>query len=89
MIYQRYDEGNRDMTTGRAPLGTWRKSSYSLNEDSYCVEVADFPDSVGVRDSKNRQLAHLTFASGGWSAFLGSVKAGRFSSAARSLTAGD
>lgn len=65
------------MSKSERPTGMWRKSSYSGNEDSYCVEVAEFLKLVGVRDSKDRAHAQLAFAPGAWSAFLGFVKAGR------------
>ncbi|MWA04561.1 DUF397 domain-containing protein [Actinomadura sp. LD22] len=38
----------------------WRKSSHSGPEQGDCVEVADVASGVGVRDSKNPQLGHLT-----------------------------
>ncbi|MEU2930984.1 DUF397 domain-containing protein [Streptomyces sp. NPDC007251] len=66
----------------------WRKSTYSGNEDSHCVEVVGFPKSIGVRDSKNRRLAPLAFAPGEWSACLASVKAGRFGTRAEGRTVG-
>ncbi|TDB93107.1 DUF397 domain-containing protein [Actinomadura sp. 7K534] len=35
-------------------MTTWRKSSHSGTQGgSECVEVGRFPDSIGVRDSKN------------------------------------
>jgi len=38
----------------------WRKSSYSgAINDELCVELARFPQGVGVRDSKNPDLGHL------------------------------
>ncbi|MEO3786876.1 DUF397 domain-containing protein [Actinocorallia sp. B10E7] len=38
----------------------WRKSSYSgAINDELCVELARFPQSVGIRDSKNPSLGHL------------------------------
>nr|WP_192764138.1 DUF397 domain-containing protein [Actinomadura algeriensis] len=39
----------------------WRKSSYSgTGDQSVCVEIAPFPSGIGVRDSKNPGLGHLT-----------------------------
>jgi hypothetical protein len=32
---------------------TWRKSRWSGDHGGACVEVAGFPDAVGVRDSKD------------------------------------
>ena len=38
----------------------WRKSSYSGTvSDDICVELARFPQGVGVQDSKNPDLGHL------------------------------
>ncbi|WP_394615757.1 DUF397 domain-containing protein [Lentzea sp. JNUCC 0626] len=51
----------------------WRKSSYSANA-SNCVEVGR---GVGLRDSK-APATHLPVAPGSWSAFLLSVKVGKF-----------
>ena len=51
----------------------WRKSSYSANAMD-CVEIGR---SVGIRDSK-APAAHLFVAPDSWSAFLLSVKAGKF-----------
>ncbi|WP_084012916.1 DUF397 domain-containing protein, partial [Thermobifida halotolerans] len=39
----------------------WRKSSYSVGE-SNCVEVAETPSAVLVRDTQHRDLGHLGFA---------------------------
>ncbi|WP_017586206.1 DUF397 domain-containing protein [Nocardiopsis ganjiahuensis] len=52
----------------------WRKSSYSGGGKD-CVEVAEASSKTLVRDSKQPELGHLAFASGGWNAFLSSVKA--------------
>lgn len=39
----------------------WRKSSHSgTGDQSVCVEVADLCSGVGIRDSKNPDLGHLT-----------------------------
>jgi hypothetical protein len=56
----------------------WRKSSYSGNGGSDCVEVArNLPRVVAVRDSKNPAGPALTVAAAGWRNFVGEVKAGR------------
>ena len=51
---------------------TWFKSSYSGSDEPDCVEVAIAPanPTVHVRDSKNPEAAHLSFADGSWSSFL-------------------
>ncbi|MFE3458391.1 DUF397 domain-containing protein [Nocardiopsis aegyptia] len=52
----------------------FRKSSYSANE-SACVEVADLPGGVAVRDTRHRDLGHLTFTDHGeWRAFLAAAR---------------
>lgn len=52
---------------------TWRKSSYSANEPS-CVETRQLDDTVGVRDTKDRERATVAFAAGTWQAFVDHVK---------------
>ncbi|MFF8367346.1 MULTISPECIES: DUF397 domain-containing protein [Streptomyces] len=59
-----------------ATLSGWRKSSYSDNEGSECVEVLDgHPAGVPVRDSKDPHGPALVFSSPAWRAFIASVKA--------------
>ncbi|MEV8032786.1 DUF397 domain-containing protein [Streptomyces sp. NPDC086182] len=49
----------------------WFKSSYSdSSNSSECVEIAPTPTKIHLRDSKNPQGPHLTFASTAWAAFL-------------------
>jgi hypothetical protein len=48
----------------------WFKSSYSTNEDSACVEVADTPGVVHVRDSKDKSGPQLAFEPAAWNAFV-------------------
>ncbi|MFB7125623.1 DUF397 domain-containing protein [Kitasatospora sp. NPDC056273] len=49
---------------------TWFKSSYSSNEDAACVEVAETPGTVHVRDSKDKTGPQLAFESTAWAAFV-------------------
>jgi hypothetical protein len=44
-------------------MTTWRKSNRSggSSEHSDCVEVAQLPGTVGVRDSKAPEAGHLSF----------------------------
>ncbi|MEU4120134.1 DUF397 domain-containing protein [Kitasatospora sp. NPDC028055] len=48
----------------------WIKSSYSSNEGGQCVEVAETPGVVHVRDSKDKSGPQLTFEPAAWEAFL-------------------
>ncbi|MEV5873716.1 DUF397 domain-containing protein [Streptomyces sp. NPDC052101] len=52
----------------------WRKSSYSGSSGGECVEIADLPALVAVRDSKNPDAAHLAVAPGAWAAFVGALR---------------
>jgi hypothetical protein len=39
----------------------WRKSSHSgMVNDNACVELARFPGSIGLRDSKRPEAGHLS-----------------------------
>lgn len=60
-------------------MTAWRKSRRSAEGQS-CVEVAT---SVGIRDSK-APITHLAVAPTSWSAFLLSVKAGKFAPSGQS-----
>ncbi|BCJ52793.1 hypothetical protein Asp14428_42680 [Actinoplanes sp. NBRC 14428] len=54
----------------------WRKSSRCGT--NACVEVAQFPDRVMVRDSKDLSVAPLTFTRDEWTAFVHGVKRNEF-----------
>ncbi|MGI5192128.1 DUF397 domain-containing protein [Streptomyces sp. CA-288835] len=51
----------------------WVKSSYSSGDQS-CLEVAQVPGVVPVRDSKNPQGPALALAPSAWSAFIDYAK---------------
>lgn len=55
----------------------WRKSSYSggLNDDA-CVELARFPDGIGIRDSKHPEGGRLEVPREAFAALLAQVKRG-------------
>jgi Domain of unknown function (DUF397) len=67
------------MSTPALPGAVWRTSSRS-NWQSGCVEVAVVPDSVGVRDSKDRSGPALVFPPSTWRAFVRDLQAGSFES---------
>ncbi|MGQ0836977.1 DUF397 domain-containing protein [Actinokineospora sp.] len=54
------------MSTPRTTFTRWRKSHRS-NGNQACVEVANTPNTIGVRDSKN-PATNLEFMPGGWNA---------------------
>lgn len=48
----------------------WFKSRYSDGEGGNCVEVAECPGTVHVRDSKATSGPQLTFPPAEWSSFV-------------------
>lgn len=63
------------MTSDHLFSGRWHKSSYSDPQNN-CVEHAQAGELHGVRDSKDRDGAVLTFDHETWSSFLDAVRAG-------------
>ncbi|MFJ4425975.1 DUF397 domain-containing protein [Streptomyces galilaeus] len=59
-----------------AQKATWRKSSYSGAEGGECIEVAEVPGAVWVRDSKRPAEARLCFGAEAWVGFV-EMTAGR------------
>jgi hypothetical protein len=57
---------------------TWRKASFSNTQGGNCVEVADLPDGMAVRDSKDPEGPILLFTLAEWRAFLEGAKHGEF-----------
>ncbi|MDV7215108.1 DUF397 domain-containing protein [Streptomyces prunicolor] len=56
-------------------MGNWRKSSYSGPDDgNNCVEIANTPTRIAVRDSKTPARATLTFPTPSFSAFVEALK---------------
>ncbi|MFI5955750.1 DUF397 domain-containing protein [Cryptosporangium sp. NPDC051539] len=58
------------------PAASWRKSRRSSTIN--CVEVAETPVVIGVRDSKNPGGDVLRYPVAQWSAFLSGIKLGEF-----------
>ncbi|MEU8350812.1 DUF397 domain-containing protein [Streptomyces sp. NPDC048845] len=54
---------------------TWRKSSYSTDTGGNCVEVAQCPHSIHVRDSKDTSRPPLAFGREAWAVFVASAVA--------------
>ncbi|MBA2808310.1 DUF397 domain-containing protein [Streptomyces sp. KM273126] len=49
----------------------WFKSSYSSSgEAGDCVEIANTPTTIHIRDSKNTEGPRLAFAPGVWADFV-------------------
>ncbi|MFD7577378.1 DUF397 domain-containing protein [Kitasatospora sp. NPDC059817] len=48
----------------------WFKSSYSSNEGGACIEVAETPAVIHVRDSKDKSGPQLAFEPATWQAFV-------------------
>ncbi|RAY10873.1 DUF397 domain-containing protein [Actinomadura craniellae] len=56
----------------------WRKSSRSQAQTQNCVELARLGEVVGIRDSKNPDGPHLTFAPTVLRAFVTQVRVGHY-----------
>jgi len=56
---------------------TWRKSTRS-GAAGHCVEVAESPAEVLVRDSKDATGPVLRFAAAGWQDFITGIRDGEF-----------
>lgn len=55
----------------------WRKSRHSMNGGN-CVEAAEVPDGIVVRDSANEAGTMLRYSTQTWRAFLAKAKIGKF-----------
>lgn len=49
---------------------SWHKSSYSSSGSGDCVEVATCPQTIHIRDSKDRQGPQLALSPTAWGDFL-------------------
>ncbi|RPF36715.1 DUF397 domain-containing protein [Streptomyces sp. TLI_185] len=55
----------------------WRKSSYSGSGDgNNCVEIANLPTRVAIRDSKAPSRGMISFPRGTFSGFISNLNAG-------------
>ncbi|MGW0823268.1 DUF397 domain-containing protein [Streptomyces sp. NPDC002845] len=53
----------------------WRKSSYSgAGDGNSCVEIANSPTHIAIRDSKAPARATLTFPTGAFAPFVEALK---------------
>ncbi|GAA0434129.1 DUF397 domain-containing protein [Streptomyces luteireticuli] len=65
------------------PAAVWRKSSYSMGQDS-CVEITDqFPGAVPIRDSKTPDGPAIAASASAWTAFVAAVSTGTMTARAR------
>lgn len=56
---------------------TWHKSSYSGNHGGNCVEVAETPEAVHVRDTQHPHLGKLGFSLETFTGFVSALKGHR------------
>jgi hypothetical protein len=64
----------RRFSPAEADNATWRKASYSGGNGGSCVEVAEAPHGVAVRDTTNRAGETLAFTADAWASFTASLK---------------
>ena len=55
----------------------WRKSTYSA-DTANCVEVAEVPNGIAVRDSKDPGGPILSYTTESWRSFIAAVRHGLF-----------
>lgn len=67
------------MPSSDRPRAVWRRSSRSNGGgNGACVEVAELPDRIALRDSKDPGGPELAFPRAAWCAFLSSTRDGWF-----------
>ncbi|MEJ8661003.1 DUF397 domain-containing protein [Streptomyces sp. MS1.AVA.4] len=62
---------NVQRSRAAVPEAAWFKSSYSTGNGGECVEVAEAPGAVHIRDSKVRTGPVLTVTPQAWAGFVG------------------
>ncbi|MEW2082372.1 DUF397 domain-containing protein [Streptomyces sp. NPDC005283] len=62
---------NVQRSRAAVPEAAWFKSSYSTGNGGECVEVAEAPKAVLIRDSKIRSGPVLTVTPHAWAGFVG------------------
>ncbi|GAB3559302.1 hypothetical protein J2S53_002551 [Actinopolyspora lacussalsi] len=65
------------MTPDGLADAVWRKSSRSSGNGGACVEVGFTPDTIGVRDTKDRDGGTLAVNSTAWTSFVDAIKSDR------------
>lgn len=56
----------------------WRTSSFTGSNGNSCVEVAELPEGVAVRDTKDRSRTPHVHSAAAWAAFVAGVRTGAF-----------
>ncbi|MCX4641803.1 DUF397 domain-containing protein [Streptomyces sp. NBC_01446] len=62
---------NVQRSRAAVPEAAWFKSSYSTGNGGECVEVAEAPGTVHIRDSKVRSGPVLTVTPQAWAGLVG------------------
>lgn len=62
-------------STDAAPESAWFKSTYSQEQAQSCVEIAELPAEIGIRDSKDKSGPALLVSPAAFASFVDSVRA--------------
>ena len=69
------DLAHSETSASQLRVAAWHKSRHS-NPSGNCVEAADLPGGIALRDSRFPDGPALVFTSATWDAFLAGVKCG-------------